>query len=148
MQNRTITRVHDASGLQRSPFNEPLWFVEHDIEGGVPWTYIFPHSLLGWRAAEYEFNPEDIDTLIEVVLHEFHMTIETHNHNHSTHVWKADPKTAREALLGRITEVKGRVTHHDPNNQLDVIRKAWNPFHPALRVQRDHVRAIREQKVR
>jgi len=143
VEKRTITRVRDASSEQKSHYPEPLWFIDHDIEGGSSWMYIFPHSRLQWRVAEYNLDPNDIDKLIEVAIYEFHMTDNVHSN--PTHLWNTDEATARQAHLGRVEAAKSRVVHLDPNNQLDVIRRAWNPHHPALAIQRKHVRDLRSQ---
>lgn len=107
----------------------------------MPWTYIFPHSTLGWRSAEYGIDPTDIDTLIHVVIHEHHMFDLTHTD--PTFLWNTDQETARKAHLRRVGEVMAKVTHHDPDNHLDVIRKAWDPTHPSLAQQRKVIQDIR-----
>lgn len=143
VEKRTITRVRDASAEQISHYPEPLWFIEHDIEGGPQWTYVFPHSRLQWRAAEYGLDPADINTLIDVSIYEFHMPDNVHSN--PTHLWRTDQASARVAHLARVESAKSRVIHLDPHNQLDVIRKVWDAQHPVLAEQRARIREIRSR---
>ncbi|MEV4078944.1 hypothetical protein AB0J43_01455 [Nonomuraea fuscirosea] len=52
---------------------EPLWGVAKVEPTGDRMLHVFPHSVLEWRAAEYAIDPDDIDTLLEVVLYEPYM---------------------------------------------------------------------------
>lgn len=49
---------------------EPLWGVAVVKEDGSRFLKTFPHSTLEWRAAEYGIDPDDKDTLLDVILHE------------------------------------------------------------------------------
>ncbi|PRX66095.1 hypothetical protein B0I32_106231 [Nonomuraea fuscirosea] len=49
---------------------EPLWGVAVVKENGSRFLKTFPHSTLEWRAAEYGIDPDDKDTLLDVILHE------------------------------------------------------------------------------
>lgn len=46
------------------------WRVTYLREDGTNHMHVFPKDTLEWRAAEYEIDPTDVDTLIDVVLHE------------------------------------------------------------------------------
>lgn len=48
---------------------EPSWGVAQVRPDGRPWMHIFPHSALEWRSALYGIDPEDVDTLLDVILH-------------------------------------------------------------------------------
>jgi len=49
---------------------EPMWGVwMTNAEGGVG-VMVMPHSLFEWRCAEYGIDPDDLDTLLDVALHE------------------------------------------------------------------------------
>ncbi|MFI6813287.1 hypothetical protein ACIBG7_12785 [Nonomuraea sp. NPDC050328] len=50
---------------------EPMWgvyFVQPDT--AMHGTHSFPHVTFEWRAAEYGIDPEDVDTLLDVILYE------------------------------------------------------------------------------
>lgn len=49
---------------------EPLWGVAVVKSDGSRFLKTFPHSTLEWRSAEYGIDPDDKDTLLDVVLHE------------------------------------------------------------------------------
>ncbi len=49
---------------------EPLWGVYQVRPDRSTHLHIFPHTTFEWRAAEYGVDPDDVDTLIDIVLHE------------------------------------------------------------------------------
>ncbi|MEU1883441.1 hypothetical protein ABZ470_39560 [Streptosporangium sp. NPDC020072] len=50
---------------------EPVWGVYEVGEDTTAYGIsAVPHSLLEWRSAEYDIDPADLDTLIDVALHE------------------------------------------------------------------------------
>jgi hypothetical protein len=61
----------DGDESKRAPMGaEPLWGVPLVRPDQQSITAVIPHSTLEWRAAEYCIDPEDIDTLLDVILHE------------------------------------------------------------------------------
>jgi hypothetical protein len=46
------------------------WRVTYRKEDGTNHTHVFPKDTFDWRAAEYDIDPADIETLMDVVLHE------------------------------------------------------------------------------
>ncbi|GAA0403146.1 hypothetical protein GCM10009530_63920 [Microbispora corallina] len=48
---------------------EPLWGLWATNAGGSPGVMIMPHSIFEWRSAEYGIDPDDWDTLFDVILH-------------------------------------------------------------------------------
>ncbi|WP_440100014.1 hypothetical protein [Streptosporangium sp. H16] len=51
---------------------EPVWGVRMVI-GGMEGSHSFPHSTFEWRCAEYGIDPDDVDTMLDVILHEPYM---------------------------------------------------------------------------
>ncbi|MET7334383.1 hypothetical protein [Nonomuraea sp. NPDC005650] len=49
---------------------EPMWGIVCVRPDAVAHMLIIPHSTWEWRAAEYAVDPDDLDTLLDVVLHE------------------------------------------------------------------------------
>jgi hypothetical protein len=49
---------------------EPMWGISRVRPDGVPHMHIIPHSTWEWRCAEYGIDPDDMDTLLDIVLHE------------------------------------------------------------------------------
>lgn len=49
---------------------EPAWGVANVRPDGVAIMHMFPHSTMEWRCAEYGIDPEDVETLLDVILHE------------------------------------------------------------------------------
>ncbi|MFI7630280.1 hypothetical protein [Microbispora rosea] len=48
----------------------PLWAVYMVSPDGAAGVHIFPHATFEWRSAEHGIDPDDIDSLIDVILHE------------------------------------------------------------------------------
>jgi len=110
-----ITRAVDGSGL----------------------THVFPKETLEWRSAEYGVAAADVDTLLDVVLHEPFLEEE----DAPTLFTALSTAQARDAHLARISKAKAAraaIVLDGKNNPLDVIRD-----HPGIST--EGVRAKREQ---
>lgn len=59
---RPEQRSHDGA--------EPLWGVYRVRPDGGTHLHVIPQSAFEWRSAEYGIDPEDLDTLLDVILHE------------------------------------------------------------------------------
>ncbi|MFC7641427.1 hypothetical protein ACFQX6_10900 [Streptosporangium lutulentum] len=68
----SLTQSGGEHPEQRSSHDgaEPIWGVSRVRPDGGVYMHIFPHSTMEWRAAEYAIDPEDLDTLLDVILHE------------------------------------------------------------------------------
>lgn len=111
------------------------------VDGIQRRCHMFPASTLAWRAAEYGIDPSDSQTLLDVVLHEPHMT--GHDHTSPDFLYNCDQDTARESLTARVAEVKTRVTIADPDGHLSAIHAAHSvdpADHAARRAYTDHIR--------
>lgn len=139
MQRRTITAVR-----KESIGSEFAWIIEMDVEGALPWVYANPVHTLGLRSAEYGIDPNDVDTLIDIMIHEHHFQVPD---SHPTFLWNTDEKTAREAHLARVADAKTRVTHLDPNNLLGIIRESHNPNDPMIGQFRATILAARRRMI-
>lgn len=102
--------------------------------------HAFPTETLAWRAAEYGIDPADVDTLLEVVLHEPYMM--GHDHTSADHLYSTDQDTARRALMARVREVKKSRNIHDPDGHLDQIRQAHRVNPAELAAMRAHVQHV------
>lgn len=69
MDTRTIVSVTETA----TGSGTPCWMVLYQDDGGAFHSHTFPHDTLHWRAAEYDIDPADIDTLLDIVLHEPHI---------------------------------------------------------------------------
>jgi len=124
--------------------NPPHWRVFFDVsgpDGSKVHGHVIPVDAFGWRAAEYGIDPADIDTLLDVVLHEVHMT--NHDHMSADFLYNTDQESARRALHSRVAEVKNRIQIHDPHGHLDQIRRAHTvdqTRHEERKLYTDHVR--------
>lgn len=61
----TITSVEEDA-------ERDLWHVTYQDVAGTVRHHVFPKNTLEWRAAEYGIDPADVDTLLDIVLHEPH----------------------------------------------------------------------------
>jgi hypothetical protein len=116
-QSFTIEEVHEIQSGGASYFRVHL-----RRDDGLLHGYAFPADTIVWRAAELGLDPEDVDTILDVVLHEPFITT------------AANPTTetrsqARAVHLARVTDAKSRVViHQHPQNArtadpLDIIRR-------------------------
>lgn len=137
IQNFIVTAVRDISIDRTDGSREPAWLIEMSLDGGDPTHAVgFPHSIFHWRIAEYGIDPEDIETLLDIALHEQYIQL---HHSDPTFLHNTDQETARLHHLARVKKSKQSVTHADPNNLLDVIRNAHDPYHPRIAEFRDMV---------
>lgn len=78
----------------------------------IPGTHTFPEDTMEWRAAEYGIDPADLDTLLDIVLHEPHLPDddqpELSLHNAPT------IDAARDRHLARIKEISGEMPGNRP----------------------------------
>ena len=99
------------------------WLVGVRAPNGDRMAHVFPPQVLHWRAAEYEIDPTDAQTLLDIVLHERFMTEEEHHHEAPDFVFNTDVDTARRAHLARIEVVKTRARVTDPDGLLSKIHR-------------------------
>jgi hypothetical protein len=127
-----------------------LWIVHHDRGDGVLWDYAFPHDTLTYRSAEYGIDPNDADTLLDVVLHEFHMEPAQIGPDHPQFLYNTDERTARRAHLARVQELKNTVSYEDPQSLLDLIKRHHLSSFDSRRhtEHRSLVASLREQRMR
>ncbi|MFI6909641.1 hypothetical protein ACIBKY_50860 [Nonomuraea sp. NPDC050394] len=105
---------------------EPIWGVAAVRADGGAHMLIIPHSTWEWRAAEYGIDPEDLDTLLDVVLHE---------------PWIPDPDDAL-ARLNPAAAAQLEATHGLPT--------CWTPGVPdsdRLAAHRARIAAVKEHRV-
>lgn len=118
--SRIVTRVFDRALTHLDGAAEPAWLVEMtDESSGQTVAHAFPHAALTYRAAEYGIDLADVDTLLDVVLHEPHVEL---HHADPTFVYNTDRDTARRAHLARVAASPVRVS--DPAGHLATIRQA------------------------
>ena len=130
----------------------PCWRIYSRMPDGNLHGYVFPQNTLEWRAAEYGIDPDDVETLLDVVLHEPHLarvdrddpalkqgrvspavTAEGNSRVGElvpTTLYNAETvKDAREAHLVRVQHAKqNRVSVVPPKGKpdpLDVIRQKY-----------------------
>ncbi|MFG2076989.1 hypothetical protein [Nonomuraea maritima] len=53
-----------------TPGAEPMWGVWMTNPAGGSGVMVMPHGIFEWRSAAYGIDPDDLDTLCDVVLHE------------------------------------------------------------------------------
>jgi hypothetical protein len=70
VNRRTVTKIEE----QQYPGMGPCWFVTMtDDDTGVLYGHVFPQYTLAARIAEYDLDPDDLDAVLDIVLHEPHM---------------------------------------------------------------------------
>lgn len=102
-----------------------LWRLIMDKDNGEKHATVFPHFTLEARVAEYGFDPEDVDGILDIIIHE--QFLNDGDHPDLPTLFKAKhQQEAREAHIERIRRTKEShtlvVPHSDP--------KRLHPFHP------------------
>ena len=122
-----------------------VWRVITRYPSGDGVTHIFPTATLDWRAAEYGIDPSDVDTLLEVVLHEPHLPVTVDNtgatryDDNGPDLWTAEnTDAAREAHLARVKTCPVRIGVRGVA-ALDSIRTGYVPDLDRIRTMRETV---------
>ena len=99
----------------------------------------FPDTALTWRAAEYDIDPSDVDTLLDIVLNELHIRPEEIEQG-TTLADAPDTETAKQAHLRRCARVKLRHRLSTRENKSVRRAKAADPNDPmtAEQAEEDH----------
>lgn len=138
----TVQSVED----QEITGNGDRWIIRTTRADGTEHTFSFPHYTWAARSAEYGIDLKDIDTLLDVCLHD---TFESIDQNHPDFVYNNHEHVARTSLFERVTETKSRHQVVDPNNFLQAIKDhhesdSHSSFH---QTHQDRVRAFRKSRV-
>lgn len=111
--------------------NRACWLVGVRAPDGARHAHVFPPDVLRCRAAEYDIDPADSHTLLDIVLHERFRTPQEDNPHAPDFVFNTDADTARKAHLARLKTVKARTQVSDPGGLLA-------PIHAHHRANLDH----------
>lgn len=124
---------------------QPCWLVSLTRPDGNIANHLMPTVTLEWRAAEYGVDPTDVDTLLDIILHEPHMpTVDDPQHgphyaDDGPDLWTADnTATAREAHVARIKACNVRIDVRGVK-ALDTIRAGHRPDNDRIRKMREQV---------
>lgn len=123
----------------------PCWQITLLRPDGAKHLHLMPGATLEWRAAEYGVDPKDVDTLLEIVLHEPHMqTVDNPQHgpryaDSGPDLWTADSTdAARTAHLARVQACSVRIDVTGVQ-ALDTIRTGHTPDPDRIRAMRETV---------
>lgn len=137
----TIFQVLNTTALLGGT-QQPVWMISyHCSDTGEIHTTGFPHEIYVNLCAEYEHDPHDIDTLIQLSLHQTkHMNIQ---HTDDDFVYKATVEQARAGHLAKLAKSQADNVYVDEMNLLDAIRKAHDPSDPRIAPRTAKVREVR-----
>lgn len=120
-----IKALRIVSAERLPPSNGAGWLLYHDVttDTGIErHAHAFPESTFEWRAAEYELDPADMQTLLDIVIHEPHLPEGWDSGPDFLHR-APDRAAARVAHLARIAACKKALGTnstlpkvHDPAN--------------------------------
>lgn len=122
----------------------PCWLVTLLKADGATHAYLISTVALEWRAAEYGIDPADVDTLLDVILHEPHipMTDDGSGPRYADDgpdlLSAENTSAAREAHLARIKNSPVRITVKNAKG-LDTIRAGHQPDEARIRAMREAV---------
>jgi hypothetical protein len=122
------------------------WIISTVKSDGSSHTFTFPHISWMAKVAEYGFDLDDIDTILDVCLHEVFGGIDQ---NHPDFVYNNPEDHARAALLSRVTDIKQSHLVTDPNNFLQKIKTHHEqaPYTAFHQMHRERVRTYRKARV-
>ncbi|MFJ4926833.1 hypothetical protein [Streptomyces sp. NPDC088736] len=124
----------------------PCWRFRLQRADGGHHMHTEPKAALDYRAAEYGLDPTDVDTLLEVLLHEPHlaMTEETETRparlaGSGPTLWTAEnTEAARAAHLARVRSSPVRIVVKG-TAALDPVRRGHRPDQARIRATREAV---------
>ena len=93
------------------------WRLEMDRPDGLKHLTVFPTGALVWRVAEYGFGPKDLDTILDILIHEQFMDFNDPD-DLPTLLTATHQQEAREAHLERIKRIKANHTEVVPHGDL------------------------------
>lgn len=133
-----------------SAFEEPngtvdCWYVITRAPGDGGITHVFPKATLEWRAAEYGIDPQDTETLLDVILHEQLMDEEEDALLKKEVSAARSTTAARQACSDRLDALKQRtrIVLDGKNNPLDAIRAKPGTTANGVRAKREIVDTAR-----
>jgi hypothetical protein len=118
---------------------KPHWRVRMTVEfmdGVKKVSHCFPEEIFIFRAAEYGFDPADVDTLLDIVLTEIHTVPDP-----GTHLYEvSDRDVARGHHMNRCARQKLKMRLSTRPNKNVLKAKAANPNDPTTEadVSADH----------
>lgn len=123
----------------------PCWEIAILKPDGTLHRHLMPTMALEWRAAEYGIDPADVDTLLDVVLHEPHLpTVDDPERgpryaDDGPDLWMAEnTNAARTAHVARIKASPIRIDVQGVK-ALDTIRNGHHPDAARIRAMREAV---------
>lgn len=102
MALKKAERISAANGVNLIKVTADL---TQDDGTTILFEYTFPDDTLEWRAAEYEIDPTDLDTLLDIVLYEPHLPADDQPELSLHHA--PTVKSARDRHLARIEAILG-----------------------------------------
>lgn len=136
-----MARVRTVESVEEQRHGDTdCWHVVTRAPGDGGITHVVPKVALEWRAAEYGIDPADVDTLLDVVLHEQLFDDDTAAEAVRSRASARSTAAAREAHLTRIAALKQ--THRialDKGSPLDAIRSAPGITATGVREKRERV---------
>jgi hypothetical protein len=136
--------------IVESVFEEPngavdCWYVITRAPGDGGITHVFPKGIFEWRAAEYGVDPQDIGTLLDMILHEQLMDDEEGAALQRDVSAARSTAAARQAYSDRLAALKQRtrIILDGKDNPLDAIRAKPGISADGLRAKREVVDTAR-----
>ncbi|WP_199546584.1 hypothetical protein [Streptomyces sp. N35] len=128
----------------------PCWQFRLLRPDGRPHIHTIPMAALDRYAAEYDMNPTDTDSLLEILLHEPHMPMTDEADGTPQRyadpgptLWEAEStRAAREAHLSRVKTCPVRIDVRG-SRAVDTIRATHTPDRERVRTMREEVDTMR-----
>jgi hypothetical protein len=115
------------------PDNRAAWRVrmEIDVDGNTRTiSHVFPEECFQYRSAEYGIDLDDLETLMDVILHENLITAEDMEAHPQTVYDESSVEETRKAHLSRCARVKLRHRSSTRPNKSTMRARAANPDDP------------------
>lgn len=120
--------------------SNPLVWEAHELrENGSKWLHLIPKTTLHWRSGEYGIDPLDVDTLMDIILHEGYVpTQQQEQANPSLKAkslpWLLETDNTADALKYHIQRIRSAAVQFKirGNKALDPIRQGHQPDHDLI----------------
>lgn len=118
------------------PNSPNIWVIAKTVTDGnktFRMAQVIPEDMMEWRAAEYDIDPNDRDTLMDIILYQHHLDdgIDDNSHPQSL-MWASTVEEARDFHLNRIKTKKANgktQTRKRDKTKEDKVANPRNPKH-------------------
>lgn len=135
-----VNKIYNAQEGDSRQGHSDRWYIDSEVQmedGSILFDrHVVPKDILEWRAAEYGIDPNDYDTLFDIIIAEPYIEADWY-HSDQSLFFAPTIDEARENYLAKVAEVKlqMRISTRGPNHPLNFLkeRAEHNPMSMAIK---------------